>query len=362
MEEIKKVRPQFEPPKKVTGTAPDYQGPIRDYPDKEMWYEDKMFGGMLNAATIYKSNGGGDSYPIDRFINSLQGEKMLEGMKYEFAIYGNHNWADPEYVKLWNEQGITMEDHNAADPKHEILFFAPADRKQEEKLPVIIDYHGGGGTLFESINHGFVRNVKKNNYIVICPEEEGTDTKYAADHLPALLDLAEELGYPIDRKRVYLVGHSMGCVASVYGSLSHPGLVAAIAVHSGSGVFGTKMPFLPLTDEMYAKSGPIPMYLEMGEFDMGNLPLEETVIQGLNKWIAMNGCRTKAAATESNMVGVSGDDVYTENMCELDYTFVDFKDESGDVKVKLGGVEMLAHWVSYDFPDLAWDFLKKYAK
>lgn len=349
-------------PRLITAIPEDYDGPVREYEEKELWFATEPFGGMLNAASIMQGNGGGEGYPIGRFINSKEGEMLLREFKYELCIYGPRAWNRPEMTEFWASQGIVQKAYRTDDPKHEIVVFAPDDMEENCKYPVIMDYHGGGGTIFEAINHGFVRGVKENSYIVACPEEEGTDTQYVADHLAENLDFLETEGYPIDRRRVYLTGHSMGCVGSLYTALNHSDLVAAIAVHSGSGAFGNKMGFLEMTDVMYAKSNPIPMYLEMGEYDAGNLPLEGSVIEGINQWIAMNQCQSRAIADSHNMVGVSGDAVYTKTYNELEYTFVDFKDGRGDAVVRLVGVEMLAHWVSYTYPRLAWEFLKKYER
>lgn len=355
-------KPKVMQPELITGIPEDYDGPVREYEEKELWFATEPFGGMLNAASIMQGNGGGKEYPIGRLINSREGELLLHEFKYELCIYGPRAWNHPDMIEFWAQRGIVQKAYRSEDPKHEIVVFAPEDMEENRRYPVIIDYHGGGGTIFESINHGFVRGVKENGYLVACPEEEGSDTQYAADHLAENLDFLEAEGYPIDRKRVYLVGHSMGCVASLYGALNHSDLVAAIAVHSGPGAFGDKMGFLEMTDKMYARSNVIPMYLEMGEYDAGNLPLEGSVREGINKWIAMNQCKTRAAEDTANMVGVSGDAVYTKTYNDLEYTFVDFKDDRGDVAVRLVGVELLAHWVSYTYPRLAWEFLQKYER
>ena len=41
--------------------------------------------------------------------------------------------------------------------------------------------------------------------------------------------------------------------------------------------------------------------------------MEDSVIEGLNKWIAMNHCQTRAIAVSDHLVGVSGDAVYKES-------------------------------------------------
>ncbi len=50
--------------------------------------------------------------------------------------------------------------------------------------------------------------------------------------------------------------------------------------------------------------------------------MEDSVIEGLNKWIAMNHCQTRAIAVSDNLVGVSGDAVYKESYNEWEYTFI----------------------------------------
>ena len=72
MEKRKFVLPAFKPPKLITGISENYNGPVREYKEKELWFATEPFGGALNAASIMKSNGGGATFPIDRFINSKE--------------------------------------------------------------------------------------------------------------------------------------------------------------------------------------------------------------------------------------------------------------------------------------------------
>ena len=48
----------------ITGIPEGYDGPVREYEEKELWFATEAFGGMLNAASIMQGNGGGRDIPL----------------------------------------------------------------------------------------------------------------------------------------------------------------------------------------------------------------------------------------------------------------------------------------------------------
>lgn len=330
---------------------------------QELWYDSTLYRGHTCAYNIVKNNGD-EKFDMERFINSTEGELVLERLKYELCLLGPEQWNSDFMVEHWKEKGI--EEHIRADS---VVYIPERIQKSTEKYPLIIDSHGGGGTLFESTNHGFVELAQEEDFIVFCPKLP--EAGYLADNLKRFIkELAVE--YPIDCSRVYLVGHSMGCAASIYAAVQYPEDVAAIGVRSGSGIFGSsKETNRPLYDsyritetmcQAVRKKGlKIPMYLEMGECDMGQTPFVPSVVEGMNHWLSMNHCKSLISDPEK-MLGVSAQRNYEEIIDGVQYQFSECLAESGECFVKLSCVENMPHWVSYSFAKIAWDYMKRYRR
>ena len=367
--------PAIEMPALPTAESPDYTGEIIDYPDKELWFDSTIYGGFMNAYNIVKGNGD-ESFDIDAFINSELGQLTMERIKYELCLLGDNQWGSDTVIQQWADQGVVEEIHRLGgeagefDPNDKegiadiYLTFVPdymLEEGNEETYPLVIDYHGGGGSLYESIDHGFVHICYDNQFIVACPEVKGTATDYAEEHLIALIDEIEAKGYPIDRDRVYLVGHSMGGIASIYGSLCHSDAIAAIGASGCSGIFGTTMNFaIRPTEELYAAATPVPMYIQIGTCDNQQWPFPEDVLAGFNQWLKLNGCQEAVAA--DNLQGFTADETYEEQIDGTTYTFSDFYDSYGNKMVEAVAVTGMPHWTSYSYPTLAWDYMKQFSR
>lgn len=334
----------------------------RNYHDKEKWFDTTIYGGHFCAAKIIKGNGD-ENFDADRFINSEMGEKILGRIMNELVVYGGQNWDHPDMIKWWADRGVKKTIYNAEDRANAWITYVPdtIDTESGEKVPVVFCFHGGGGTLFESENHGFVHYCREGRYIVICPENQNSDTKLCGDRIGYYLDQAEAHGLPVDRTRVYLTGMSMGGVASIYNSLAHNSEVAAIAAHSCGMILERPTRFLELTDEMFAASQPMPMHLFIGQNDFKQLPLAPAVIDGLNRYLKMDGCNATAASSD-NMVGITGDKVDEEFIDGALHTTVHFDSpEYGNI-LNVTGIEGHPHWVSYSFAEISWPFLSRFRR
>lgn len=365
------------PPAPPTKEADTYTGPVIDYPDKKLWFDSTIYGGHFSPYQIMKGNGD-DTFDIDAFINSKQGELMMSRIKYELALIGNGQWAGEEMVSYWKNQGVIETTHDADDPAHEWITYVPEYMYAEENAgkvyPVVFALHGNGNDLFTSQNLGYVHICYDNGFIVVTPEAENSDAAYMTENLPVFLDKMEAEGCPIDRTRVYVGGMSKGGQATLSIGLTCSDTVAAIAPHSsvfGMMLEGTSIESLlqgqvhtmqgNITQAQLDACGGMPTWLQIGESDMNQLPLAQGAIDSLNGWLAMNDCPTKATATDSNIIGITADKVYTQELDGTTYTFAEFYNTDGVKTMVVVGIKGLPHWVSYSYPQLAWDFMKKYS-
>lgn len=121
------------------------------------------------------------------------------------------------------------------------LLFLPKDHaaQPEKRWPLILFLHGAGergSDVWHVAVHGppkIVRDRPDFPFIVVSPQCP-TGQRWSDDAVLALLDdvLAR---YPVDRKRVYLTGLSMGGYGTWSLGLSHPARFAAIVPICGGG-------------------------------------------------------------------------------------------------------------------------------
>jgi dienelactone hydrolase len=118
----------------------------------------------------------------------------------------------------------------------------PEQAKQGKPLPLVIALHGAGGSenmFFDGYGNGAVaRLAARRGWIVVATRDGLTD---------GVIDALARL-YPVDRSKVFLVGHSMGAGQAVAAASKNPDRYAAVAALGGGGVVRpseavTKLPF-----------------------------------------------------------------------------------------------------------------------
>jgi predicted esterase len=114
----------------------------------------------------------------------------------------------------------------------------PPKLETKKSVPVLFALHGMGGSenlFFEGYGNGIVpRMAAERGWLVVATRVEGLLGGGPAPNVPAILDqLAKR--YPIDPKRVYLVGHSMGAGHAVDLAQKNPDRYAAVAALGGGG-------------------------------------------------------------------------------------------------------------------------------
>lgn len=108
----------------------------------------------------------------------------------------------------------------------------------KELFPVVVALHGMGGSenlFFDAYGAGIVpRLAAERKWMVVAPRVNGLLGAGPAPDVPTILDeLAKR--YPIDAKRVYVVGHSMGAGHAIQLAQQNPGRFAAVAALGGGG-------------------------------------------------------------------------------------------------------------------------------
>lgn len=115
--------------------------------------------------------------------------------------------------------------------------YVPPGLDPRNRVPVVVALHGMGGSenlWFEGYGAGrIVKECKDRGWILVAPRCELGFLGGPPPVLPILDKLAER--YPLDPKRIFLVGHSMGAAQVVDLVQKHPGKFAGVAVLGGGG-------------------------------------------------------------------------------------------------------------------------------
>ena len=138
-----------------------------------------------------------------------------------------------------------------------IRLFVPRGLEEKKPVPVVVALHGAGGSenlFFEGYGAGrIVTECRKRGWLLVAPRS-GLGLG-GPPPVPAILEqLAKR--YPIDPKRVFLVGHSMGAMQGVELIQKHPSKFAAAALLAGGGNVRDAKPFAEL-----------PLFVGVGEKD-----------------------------------------------------------------------------------------------
>src|SRR5262245_9311979 len=105
-------------------------------------------------------------------------------------------------------------------------------------IPILCALHGRGGSenfYFDGYGNGLVPKLAtERGWLVVGTRVGGSFGGGAAPDVSAILDALAKR-YPIDAKRVYLLGHSMGAAQATALAQQNPGRFAAVAALGGGG-------------------------------------------------------------------------------------------------------------------------------
>lgn len=115
--------------------------------------------------------------------------------------------------------------------------YVPEGLKSDKPVPIVVAMHGAGGSenlFFEGYGDGCVAKAcAERGWLMVAPRS-GLSFLGGTTMVPELVDqLADR--YPIDKSRVYLVGHSMGAAQTLDQVQKKPGYFAAAAALGGGG-------------------------------------------------------------------------------------------------------------------------------
>jgi predicted esterase len=192
--------------------------------------------------SLYEGGTEETDVPAAHFLKEAEG--IVKTAKTGKTFYGSRKEGQ-FWLTLPTGQRMTM-----------VRLLAPEAVKEGRSLPLVIALHGLGGSehlFFEGYGRGtMVRLCQQRSWLLVAPR---------LDFLKGPLPMREMIAevnrlYPIDRKRIFLVGHSMGARESVAQLERAPKDFAGVAVLAGGG---------PLREPQALKN--LPFFIGVGQED-----------------------------------------------------------------------------------------------
>lgn len=234
-------------------------------------------------------------------------EKMIRFLT-GYSRYGKVSPFGNSLVRYVDYASAGVEVRRFADNtgnKRECLVYVPKAYQNREKLPLVFAIHGA----CESVRNYFeeslwYRKADEEGFIVVMPEASlepvpddltngvpkayrslwhlfHPDTRYSdLEYFDRIIEKVIE-DYPVDEKRIYCTGHSMGCMMTNFiGSSPFGKRFAALAAASG---------VLKIWDS--SGSQKIPIWLNMGQYDLWNYDImdDTPLTNALDMWLIRNG-------------------------------------------------------------------------
>lgn len=243
--------------------------------------------------------------------------------------------------------------------EREYLVYVPkAYQGGNRKLPMVIAYHGASQSMRNMMANGmWYKLADKEGIIIVYPESElspmpnelSRGAAFAYRPLWALFDenaahtdraYAEELmdrviaEFPVDESRIYITGHSMGCMMTNYlGSCALSKRFAAVGATSGR-----------LNVREYTGTDPLPAFISVGQFELWNylISQDNPVTAQIDMWLVRSRIATEENVRDVRMNHAS--EVYREGR----YNNYIWKDAEGTPWVRYAWVSMKHHVHTYD--------------
>lgn len=237
------------------------------------------------------------------------------------------------------------------------------------KVPLVLAFHGGGDSALHMAHvSGWYRVAQRNDFLLVCVENHLNSTATEVMHL--LSHLKEK--YPIDEKRIYASGFSMGGIKSWDLYQEYPQVFAALAPMSATFDVGLNVYGQPAPVEIN-RDMPVPLFYAGGEIS----PLPELPCQGqkcadrLAYVLQVNGvekeCKLdweKRNAWEHPVFGIPGDrteEIYDSSR-DSHLIIHYYQSADGVERTAFSYITGQGHECREHTCEHAWQFMKKFRR
>jgi pimeloyl-ACP methyl ester carboxylesterase len=248
---VKDLKPRLERLKQATAAFGGQRGNTDQESVREIY--EKLT--ALDAKQTPQSD-----YPAARLL--AEAESAVEAIKAGKNFYGGDKAG-----QFW----LRLPAGPSAVP---VRLLAPDAVKDNKPLPLVIAMHGIAGSenlFFEAFGAGLtVKLCRERGWLLVAPHKQ-----LLGNYSPAaVIDEVAKL-YPVDKSKVFVIGHSLGARDAVNAAMQSPGRIAAVAALGGGQV------------KVKADVRQVPFYIGIGTSDIAAISA-----RGLYKNLKMAGVNT----------------------------------------------------------------------
>ncbi len=235
--------------------------------------------------------------------------------------------------------------------------------------PLVLAFHGGGDSTFYLTRvSGWYRVAARNNFLLVAVENHLNST---ATEMMELISVLREK-YPIDKKRIYASGFSMGGCKSWDLFQEYPDVFAALAPMSatfevGLNVYGQKAP-----KEINA-STPVPVFYAGGEITpLPELPFQaDKCLERMKYVFKVNRVKTPLdiefedkSRWKNPIFGIDGDKVEKihDPARNAVLTVHYFESDDGEYKTAFASIDNQGHECREHTCEQAWKFMSGFTR
>lgn len=255
--------------------------------------------------------------------------------------------------------------------KHQIGYVAwyPEKLKDKGPLPTVLLFHGGGDSaLYFPFESGWYKIAVKYGLLLISVENH---TNHTASETMELLQILKNK-YPIDEKRLYATGFSMGGCKSWDMFQEYPETFAALAPMDATFEVGLNVFGKPAPVEIN-RTHPVPVFYAGGEESpLPELPFQaEKCTDRIRYVFEVNKLKKpyKAVFSEKDswdepIWGVVGDRIEKLEDSERNsvLTIHYFEDEKGEITTALASISNQGHDCRPHTCEAAWQFMSRFTR
>lgn len=274
------------------------------------------------------------------------------------------------------------------------LLHVPSSYKHAKKWPVVVMFHGGGGTAKSAMwETGWAEKSNKNGFLTVFPEGTRPDPSRPARfrdnpqtwndgsrrpnvgaarrEVPDVEFISRMLAdlrmrFSIDERRIYATGFSNGASMTFRVARELSPIIAAVAPVAGSDWLENRKPQSPVPPLLYITGTADPLNpleggeIRIGEETFGSKPVTHEMI---GKWVTILGCPEEARVVcdKDGVTGIAYG-LSGEKALVLLYTIEGqghhWPGGKSALPVRLAG----KNTVKLNATDVIWDFFKGHSK
>ena len=373
-----------------------------DYTKKYLWNIERVWniGSQKLPMRERISMVGTPDFDLDLFINSPYGEKQAALME-NYILHENP--MDPELVEKYRNIGLKKEMFETESLYTRWSLYTPLSLYEAvgsgRVYPLLFVLHGATMPIDWEECSGFLPLAARDEVIVVSPQNHNVDN---------LLRILGEVcaKYPVDKGRIYSTGYSQGGMKTNHITLLYPEIFAAAApcgMHlclpssvlsdvQLSEAAKCELPVISISgceEGLYifpvSNDSPMPQGERprgpaldpddptLGDMNTGVVPgTAAEKIELLRRRLKSASCRDvtpeacEAARTSSDKVtrrlGFPSDNTEIVKVLGVEHYVASFINSRGNSYLRIIGIDNMPHWPPASMAELAWDFMKRFAR